>query len=79
MIYWILYADSVNECKQQNDKIMHNNRFHFVQKGNDDLNIRWETYGTKNNLSVMYKTDIQMIKRWGLVQACEFLVAYPTN
>lgn len=26
---------------------MHNNSFHFVQEGNDDLNNRWETYSTK--------------------------------
>ena len=57
---WILYAGSVNECKQQNDKIMHNNSFHFVQKGNDDLNIRWKTYSTK----IASQLYTKLIHRW---------------
>ena len=79
---WILYAGSVNECKQQNDKIMHNNSFHFVQEGNDDLNNRRKSYSTKI-ASLLYT---KLIYRWlrdgffgSNVGISLLSVVYPTN
>ena len=76
---WILYAGSVNECKQQNDKITLNNSFHFVQEGNDDLNNRWETYSTK----IVSQLYTKLIHRWlrdeFWFKRGNFFVVYPTN
>ena len=52
---------------------MHNNSFHFVQEGNDDLNNRWETYSTKI-VSQLYTKLIHRWLRYGFsVQTWKFL------